>query len=268
MLRRGCFDWKNLILMKESGSILEFTYPLAPKSFLKIAKEDFRDRSERGLVNALSNAKRAIDCQTDTFLSAIGFSPKDIQKQLGNAVIAGLKQFVSNPGQPLKFQVLESLGIVTPAIVSRVRRIRNLLEHQYKMAAAAAVRDAIDVASLYLSACEGSMNTFLENVHFQAGDTVEVMKGYEDYDRSFSVGLDWRGTQLKVEYWNRNKGERAEKILKPRDVTYLAWLRVLFAVRAEDLMEEAISAAASIAATRCNQPISRLQKSSSVKVVD
>src|SRR5712692_3227185 len=125
MLQRADFDWKKLTVMKEGGTILQFRYPLPPKFFLKIAKEDLRERGDRGLINALSNAKRAIDCQTDSFLSAIGFSPKELQKQLGKRVIAGLEQFVTNTEQPLKFQVLESLGIVTPAIVSRVRRIRN-----------------------------------------------------------------------------------------------------------------------------------------------
>jgi hypothetical protein len=40
MLRRASFDWKNLILSKDSGTILEFKYPLPPKFFLKAAKQD------------------------------------------------------------------------------------------------------------------------------------------------------------------------------------------------------------------------------------
>src|SRR6266404_4219955 len=246
MLERTAFDWKNLTLMKEGGTILEFKYPLPPKFFLKIAKEDLRERSDRGLVNALSNAKRAIDCQSDTFLSAIGLSPKDVQKQLGKTVISSLEQFVTNTEQPLKFRVLESLGIVTPAIVSRVRRIRNLLEHQYKKPSAPAVRDVIDVSSLYVSACEGAMNTFLESVHFEVDEPSISAHKEKFYERNMSVELDWKRPQIAVNYWNQMRRERAHTTLKPKDDSYLAWLRVLFALRAEDEMEKAIAMAASL----------------------
>jgi hypothetical protein len=241
MVERADLDWKRLRIMKEGGTLLEFRYPLTPKFFLKSAKEDLREGSDRGLINALSNAKRAIDCQTDTFLSAIGYTAKGLDKQLEQAVRNSLKCFVSDVEQPLKFRVLESLGIVTPAIVARVRRIRNMLEHHYRKPAKAAVRDAIDVAALYVSACEGSMNTFLEAVHLQAGEVYNSTIREMTSERQFSIQLDWaKSGIIELGYFHATKRERSELKIGPSDRCDLAWLRVIFAVRAEDEIEGAL----------------------------
>lgn len=193
----------------------------------------------------MSNAKRAIDCQTDTFISAIGLSPKDLTKQLGKDVIDNLRQFISNTEQPLKFRVLESLGIVTPAIVSRVRRIRDLLEHQYKKPSTSAVRAAIDVSSLYVSACEGALNTFLDAIYFESLDALDRDDGRLG-DRAFKIELGWRPQGLEVTYSNSTSRERAARCIRPTEAGYLAWLRVLFFIRAEDDIEKAITLTASM----------------------
>lgn len=198
-------------------------------------------------MNALSNAKRAIDCQTDSHICAIKLSPNELQKQLGKVAIASLAAFTRDQKRPLTFRVLESLGVVTPGIVDRVREIRHLLEHEYKKPTRMQVRDAIDIASLYVSALEGSMNSFLENVHLQIGDRPHPMGGdYRVPDRSVSLELiDYR-KEFHVEVWFRdfNKCEEADFHLSPPDPNYLQFLRLFYAARARENFGQALSAAA------------------------
>jgi hypothetical protein len=80
LFSRVNLDWKKLTIEIADGETLNFQYSLTPKFFLNSAHDDLKEGSARGLVNALTNAKRAIDCQTDSFLSAIGFSPKGLDK--------------------------------------------------------------------------------------------------------------------------------------------------------------------------------------------
>jgi len=247
IFERAQLDWYRLVVTQESGVILEHEYPLSAKFFLTCAREDLKEGKSRGFVNALSNAKRAIDCQTDSYLCAIGFSPKTLQKQLGATVIQGLVQFSPAVDRPLKFRVLESLGIVAPAIVNRVRTIRHLLEHQYKKPTPAAVRDAIDIASLYVSALDGSMNSFLENVHLECGDIPHPLGGDTVAERRISIELtNWRDPDLfiGVRFWDLGKREEATLKILPSDPNYLSMLRVLFAGRARENFEEVLRFAA------------------------
>jgi hypothetical protein len=243
IFERSRLPWNKLKIYRDGGVILKFEYPLVPKFFLRSAKEDLATGTIRGLVNALSNAKRAIDCQTDSFLSALGYSPWRLREQLGKPVVESLRLFSTNTEQPLKFRVLESLGIVTPAIVSRIRRVRNLLEHEYKKPSARAVQEAIDVASLYVSACEGAMNTFLEGVRFGFGAVLDPFSGETVLERRISINFDNGNETSLVEftYADWTKREHGRINVPPLDTNYLALLRILFAARAEEKVEEAIA---------------------------
>ena len=41
-----------------------YDFEITPKDFLNYGKLDFKQNDKRGLINSLTNAKRAIDCQT------------------------------------------------------------------------------------------------------------------------------------------------------------------------------------------------------------
>jgi len=80
LIQKADLDWSKLIVHLESDFIsFSHEFPLDPKDFLTFAKKDFFAADTRGLVNALSNAKRAIDCQTDSILIALGFGKKKVK---------------------------------------------------------------------------------------------------------------------------------------------------------------------------------------------
>jgi hypothetical protein len=69
-------DWTNTYFDFGSGTRLDFEFDLDPGDFLRFAQQDFHSRDRRGLVNTLTNAKRAIDCQVEKFCACIGYQPK------------------------------------------------------------------------------------------------------------------------------------------------------------------------------------------------
>lgn len=48
------------------------SFDLIPEGFLYFAKKDVQQNDERGIVNSISNSKRAIDCQFDRICHSIG----------------------------------------------------------------------------------------------------------------------------------------------------------------------------------------------------
>jgi hypothetical protein len=110
-------------------------FDVGAHGFFRYAKSDFRSRSRHGRVNALSNAKRAIDCQIDSLLFAFGLLGRS-RRQHWNF--------------PAKMKTLKDIGVVTPTILRKIVRRRNVLEHEYHSPSNGEVEDALDVAELFI----------------------------------------------------------------------------------------------------------------------
>lgn len=109
--------------------------------FLEFAKTDLKNNDKKGLINSLSNSKRAIDCQVDKILLFFGINPKKWN----------LRYF------PQKVGLLQEIGIITPRIVQKVIKTRNNLEHEYKCPEIEEVENAIDIATLFIDASNGRL---------------------------------------------------------------------------------------------------------------
>jgi hypothetical protein len=164
-------NWTDVYFTPDSGTAYYCPFAIKPSDFITFAKADFFKADTRGLVNALSNAKRAIDCQADSFIASIGLDPERLDKQLGANGVASLSFGAAAADGPLKFRFLQALGIATPAIIARMRRLRNLLEHEYKKPRKIDVSDAIGVAELFVQACHGKMQSPMESFGFGTGAT-------------------------------------------------------------------------------------------------
>ena len=106
--------------------------PITPREYIKYADKDLLLKSDHGNVNALSNAKRAIDCQITNLLSALGLS------KAGN-----IHQ---------KIERVKNIGILAPRILKKVNKIRNLLEHSFEKPSTEEAEDAVDIATLFVEA--------------------------------------------------------------------------------------------------------------------
>src|SRR5580693_3807422 len=131
-LDQAKLDFADITFNSEANQTIGSLSELRPDDFITFAKADFFKADVRGLVNALSNAKRAMDCQADNFIAALGLDSDRISEQLGVPGMACLKRGSRVTNAPLKYKLLSALGLATPELISRIREARNLLEHDYK----------------------------------------------------------------------------------------------------------------------------------------
>lgn len=155
-------------------------YDTEPHEFLSYCRQDLNDVSERGRTNALSNAKRAIECRADEILTLLN-----------------LKCFASKYkwGIPYKLEVLKSFGISAPNVLkSYITSKRNILEHEYvKPKTAEEIQHIADITELFLSASDSIVKKgYIEAVGFTQEEEVEREQINKWKDKSLSY---------KDEYW-------------------------------------------------------------------
>jgi len=130
---------------------IEIPFDLTPRDFIKFAKADFKLKKKRGVVNALSNIKRALHCQLDCLIHTCGFE-----------IVAKKERWnIDN-----KVSFLQELEIITPDFLKKINRQRNLLEHEYMMASREKVEDAIDFIELFVIHTEKYIHNTIDECQF------------------------------------------------------------------------------------------------------
>jgi hypothetical protein len=131
-------------ILKSKNRDIEFVriplFEISAKEFLAFAKSDFKEKNEKGLINALSNAKRAISLRMDEILK-----------------LSCLQKFSSKNrwNIPTKMDKLNEIGIFVPRLLQRkISSLRNLLEHEYIKPTSQEVEDIIDIVELFLTSTE------------------------------------------------------------------------------------------------------------------
>jgi hypothetical protein len=125
----------------DTGGQLRRDVEIEPQEFLELAEEDLDRGGASALLNAITNAKRAIHCQVDYVLDCLGYD----SHQLPTAK---------------KFALFERFGFVAPRILKRVTEQRNVLEHEYRRPTFEQVADAVDVAALFVEAVARHLRVF------------------------------------------------------------------------------------------------------------
>jgi hypothetical protein len=99
LVERVDLNLASLSFVPDTGSTLDLEYEITPEDFLSFAEKDIMQDDVRGLVNGLSNAKRAIDCQVEKLLACLGLpSARSFPKKMG---------------------LLTEIGVVAPRIVTK-----------------------------------------------------------------------------------------------------------------------------------------------------
>ncbi len=199
-------DWTNTAIEPDNGKSSFCGFDISPQEFLEFAEQDFRQKNRRGLANGLANAKRAIDSEIDKFFGAFGYN-------LNNEIPPNVKDYVERQSKlkekldlPLKLKLISLLEISRPNLVSRVRHLRNLLEHDYRLPTEHDVYDAIELASLFVPAVDNVLNSFWE--YFCIGRRDEMMK-----NRCAKNGLEFFQHYDQYTIQARVNGEIADSII-------------------------------------------------------
>lgn len=103
-----------------SGQIVSLPdYEIHPREFLEYAEMELDDlKTNKSVVNCVSNLKRAIDCQIDIFLFSLNILQIYKKRKLGI---------------DRKLGFIEKCGIFSKFSLSRINTIRNKLEHKYEI---------------------------------------------------------------------------------------------------------------------------------------
>jgi len=157
-------NWGDFYLDLDGADTLQHDFEIDASEFIWFARQDLKSDNRQGLVNALTNAKRAIDCQTDMFLACIGYPPN-------LPLPSNVKEFMQriNPPRmpermPKGLRLLATLDVAPPLLISRIRDIRNLLEHEYKMPTEVQVDEAIEIARMYVGTVNSALFPFYGNI--------------------------------------------------------------------------------------------------------
>lgn len=102
-----------------SGSDISIPiYDISPEEFLDFAEKAIVSETKEGIVNAVSNLKRALDCEMDMFFESINIKRIFDKKNL---------KF------DRKTQFLASIGLFPIQTINKLNFMRNKLEHEYKI---------------------------------------------------------------------------------------------------------------------------------------
>jgi hypothetical protein len=206
-LRDFLGDLSNVYLDSYSNHDVQTSFQRKPHDFLRFAQYDLDNRYEHHLINALSNLKRAIDCQLDTLLVGFGLYGEARKKKLSF---------------PKKVALLNSFGIISPRILKRINQKRNLLEHEYVSPAKDDVEDALDIANLFIAYTDKFIQRALHDCE----------PYHKKRKESFLFCLDYKKNRLKLEYrfWENEKTRKRSKCIKVGDPEYCDYLRLFLSL--------------------------------------
>jgi hypothetical protein len=170
--------------------VVQFPWDTDADEFLEFAIQDL-DASEgdpRNAVNALSNAKRALHCQVDSILYALGF----------HACMSAIPR--AFPG---KLDIIRRLGVVTPRVLTKINSARNLMEHEYTRPQPGEVSDFVDIVGLFIAATSRLVYTTPDLCDFAHVDFSK-----HDSHPSAEIELDAEHGRLEIKYWKPSDGQR------------------------------------------------------------
>jgi hypothetical protein len=162
---------KTIVDSYQVGPI-ETPFEITPQEFLNYSELDLVSTSNHKYINALSNAKRSLDCQLDTLLIGFGYYKNSKSKYWGF---------------PKKIELLKDLGIIAPRVLSKINKTRNLMEHEFIVPNPEKVEDFIDIVALFLAATYTYTDKYMywKDIHYNLDKVnlhfLEVMVNYWEY---------------------------------------------------------------------------------------
>lgn len=159
LLQNSKINWTSFLVEEDGRSYGDRdTFNISSRDFLAFAKKDYYFLNEQGLINALSNAKRAIDCQLDWILYYLGYDYLKFDEKTYPNIRAVIDEFESENEKlndtTFKLKFIQAMEIAPSFLVSKIRLLRNKLEHEYVIPKKKEVREALDIAELFINATE------------------------------------------------------------------------------------------------------------------
>lgn len=188
-------------------NVIDTSFETMPSEFIGFAESDLQSPFEHKYINALSNAKRALDCQADRLLKLFGYYQESQDKFWGF---------------PKKIELIQKFEIIAPRVLNKINRTRNLMEHQYIKPKTDEVEDFLDIASLFIASTDHYVSNFITYIHYANEDSEEFEK-YLDvniiYDNDKAV------LKIKTQLLKQNEIDIIEFEVKKGDAEYINLLK-------------------------------------------
>ena len=123
----------------DEGTDFECPFDTDPWEWLDFAAENLKKESPHANADALSNTKRALDCELDFFIHCYGL-----------ANIAKVPPWATGR----KIRLASDLGLAPESILQRLNAARNQLEHHYEMPSPITASNAHEIVTLFVTAVD------------------------------------------------------------------------------------------------------------------
>ncbi|WP_447927919.1 hypothetical protein [Vreelandella sp. EE27] len=215
-------DFTNCFVEVDSGTRLSHSFDINPSEFLSFSKADLKDNSKRGLVNALSNAKRTIDCQIDKIFMSFGYDPKNFPSHLVkfSEIFSDAKD---GNNIPIKLRIINAFGMAPSGLVSQVRTLRNGLEHNFSSPNYSDVKKSIEIAELFVAATDRKLMDFWG---FEITDMKHKKKALEGKISGVYINEGMYLPSLDVRYINSFADEDVRITISPNDPVHPLLMRL------------------------------------------
>lgn len=226
-LKKIKFNFAKLFVSEDSGSGTYFEFEITPYDFLKFAKKDILNNDKRARINAITNAKRAIDCQTDTILSILNL---EFSKPLPAAATSFIElvNHKENANEKSTFKLIAALGLAPINLISKVRKLRHKLEHYYESPSQDEAREAIELAEFYLNATDNKIK-MIWSIAF----TNEEIDNYKDPYPSKTIYIDFRDRDALINV----RVDKEEIVFANTEVLFYLFLKLLLHYKDEEDIE-------------------------------
>ncbi|GAE27476.1 hypothetical protein JCM9140_3624 [Halalkalibacter wakoensis JCM 9140] len=240
MLNSECgIKWNSFIVELDGNSYVDLEiFELTPEDFVSFSETNFSEGSREGLIDALSNAKRAIDCQVDWILSYLGYDYKNFKDEkysyLGEVILDFESELNIKINCSLKLRFIQALEIAPAFLVSKIRNIRNEMEHNYISPNEHEVREAIDIAKLFVNATQNIVlrkkftNYLLYSVNPKKSDQ-SMKRSHEVSLPSINISFSFKDEGENVKYlvsYYPPSGEIYDVTLQPDCKEYVYLLKI------------------------------------------
>ncbi|MDY0277713.1 MAG: hypothetical protein RBQ97_06480 [Acholeplasma sp.] len=188
------------------SELIETGFEIKPKEYLDFAKYDLETNYPHHLINCLSNTKRAIHCQVDSLLIYLGLYD----------TITHDDKYRKYKSFPAKIEILKNIGIISPQILNKINKQRNVLEHVYEYPNTD-VDIYLDVAELFIEATNKYLVQGITSCEVSSNGTCNF----------FEAELDYKNNRLLIKFHDNESENRRiiEKEIIANMDTYLEYIK-------------------------------------------
>lgn len=217
-------DLTNTVLIPDGGvSENKSVYEISPREFLRFAKDDLKQETVHGLINSLTNSKRAIDCQID-----VGFFKMGITfDKVDSGALKIIDYYKLNNDVPVKLKIISALNLAPNVLISKARNIRNRLEHLYEKPNREEVVEALEVAELFIRSVDEKFKITLRNFMFTDKANYDKIDFLESPSTGIRVSFNSDSPFFLLSKLINNKVIDSARITKDSE-EYFGLLRLMF----------------------------------------